>query len=39
VAVAFVVLCLFPGWRWLWGWRRPQAAFSPGSSPVLQSLI
>jgi len=39
VAVAFVVLCLFPGWRGLWGWRRPKAAFSPGESPVLQPLI
>jgi hypothetical protein len=39
VAGAFVVLCLFPGWRWLWGWRQPKSAFSPGSSPALQSLI
>ena len=29
VAVAFVVLCLFPGWRWLWGWRRPNGYETP----------
>ena len=39
VAVAFVVLCLFPGWRGLWGWRRPKVAFSSGTSPVLLPLI
>jgi hypothetical protein len=38
VAVGFVVLCLFPGWRGLWGWR-PKEALSPGASPALQPLI
>ena len=39
VAAAFVVLCLFPGWRGLWGWRRAKANLSSGASAVLQPLI
>jgi len=38
VAVGFVVLCLFPGWKGLWGWR-PKPTPSSGASPVLQPLI
>jgi len=39
VAAGFVVLCLFPGWKGLWGWRRPKADLSSGTSPALPPLI
>ncbi len=38
VAVGFVLLCLFPHWRALWGWRRPRAGVAT-ASPSLQSLV
>jgi len=39
VAVAFVVLCLFPHWRWLWGWWRPREGQPSGAGPALQPLV
>ena len=39
VAVAFVVLCLFPHWRGLWGWWRPRPGLPSGGVPALRPLI
>ncbi len=38
VAVGFVILCLFPHWRALWGWR-PRAGGSPAGTPALRPLV
>ena len=39
VAVGFVILCLFPHWRALWGWRRPQAGVASAGTPALRPLV
>ena len=39
VAVAFVVLCLFPHWRALWGWWRPRPGLPASGIPPLKPLI
>ena len=39
VAVAFVVLCLFPHWRGLWGWWRPRPGLPSSGIPALQPLV
>ena len=39
VAVAFVVLCLFPHWRGLWGWWRPRPGLPSSGVPALRPLI
>jgi hypothetical protein len=37
--VGFVILCLFPHWRALWGWRRPQAGVASAGTPALRPLV
>ncbi len=39
VAAGFVVLCLFPHWRALWGWRRPRPGAASAGTPALRPLV